>query len=80
MMEFGAELSEIYGELYELEISKPKKSMDAINDAASKCIENADLFTKIVYNKTDPEDKFEYINTMLNLELSAASKLTKYIT
>jgi len=25
MMEFGAELSDIYGDLYEIEIKKPKK-------------------------------------------------------
>lgn len=80
MMEFGAELSDIYGDLYELEILKPKKSMDTINDLASKCIENANTFTGLVYKKDDPADKYEYYNTMLNLELSVASKLTKYIT
>ena len=27
MLEFGAELSDIYGELYELELTRPQKSM-----------------------------------------------------
>ena len=34
MMEFGAELSDVYGDMYELEIKKPKKSMQGINEAA----------------------------------------------
>ena len=80
MMEFGAELSDIYGELYELEIKKPTKKMEDINKMASKCIENADVFTSIIYKKEDKEDKFEYFHTMLNLELSKASKLTKWLT
>ena len=33
-----------------------------------------------MYSKEDPEDKFAYHRTMLNLELSTASKLTKWIT
>jgi hypothetical protein len=32
-----------------------------------------------VYTKEDQE-KFEYVVTMLNLELSVASKLTKWLT
>merc|ERR550514_188997 len=80
MMEFGAELSDIYGDLYELELKKPTKSMDSINQLAEKVIENANIFTGIVYKKDDPSDKFEYYTTMLNLELSVASKLTKWIT
>ena len=79
MMEFGAELADIYGDLYEIEIKKPKKSMDRINDIATKAMKNANEFTKIVYTK-EPEEKFEYVQTMLNLELSVASKLTKWFT
>ena len=79
MMEFGAELSDIYGDLYEIEFKKPKKSMDNINIIAQKAITNANVFTSIVYGKEDIE-KFEYLTTMLNLELSVASKLTKWFT
>lgn len=79
-MEFGAELSDIYGDLYELEVQKPKKNAEMMNSTAAKCIENAHIFTSIVYKKDDDAEKFEYITSMLNLELSAASKLTKYIT
>lgn len=79
MMEFGAELADIYGDLYEFEISKPKKSMEDINRIASKLIENANAFTSLAYTKEDSE-KFEYLTTMLNLELSVASKLTKWFT
>ena len=80
MMEFGAELSDIYGDLYELEVAKPKKNAGVMNSMAAKCIENAHVFTDIVYKKEDAEEKFEYLTSMLNLELSAASKLTKFIT
>ena len=80
MMEFGAELSDIYSDLYELELRKPQKSMDRLNEMAQKCKENSDIFTKICYAKDDPAEKFEYLTTMLNLELSSASKLTKWIT
>ena len=79
-MEFGAELSDIYGDLYELEVLKAKKNANMMNSTAAKCIENAHIFTAIVYKKEDPEDKFEYLSSMLNLELSSASKLTKFIT
>ena len=41
---------------------------------------NGTVFTNIVYGKEDPAEKFEYVNTMLNLELNAGSKLTKIIT
>ena len=30
MLEFGAELADIYSEMYELEVKKPKKSMSII--------------------------------------------------
>jgi hypothetical protein len=80
MMEFGAELADIYSELYELEIKKTKKSMTNINRLASKCIENSYYFTDIVYKKEDKAEKFEYVSTILNLELSVASKLTKWFT
>jgi len=33
-----------------------------------------------VYKKEDPQEKFEYLTTMLNLELTVCSKLTKWIT
>jgi hypothetical protein len=33
-----------------------------------------------VYKKEDPLEKFEYLTTMLNLELTVCSKLTKWIT
>jgi len=79
-MEFGAELSDIYGDLYELEVQKTKKSAEMMNSTAAKCIENAHIFTSIVYKKDDLADKFEYLTSMLNLELAAASKLTKFIT
>ena len=79
-MEFTAELADIYGDLYELEVNKAKKSAERLNELASKSIENGSTFTSIVYKKDDPADKFEYLTTMLNLELSSASKLTKYIT
>ena len=80
MMEFGADLADSYGDIYEIEINKDKKSMNRINEIASKCIENANLFTGIVYGKEDKDDKFEYVIPMLNNELSVASKLTKWIT
>ena len=80
MMEFGAELSDIYGELYEIELKKPKKKMEDLNKYAEKCIQNSDVFTSIIYKKDDLDDKFEYFYTMLNLELSKASKLTKWLT
>ena len=54
--------------------------MDRLNEMAQKCKENSDIFTKICYAKDDPAEKFEYLTTMLNLELSSASKLTKWIT
>jgi hypothetical protein len=38
MMEFGAELSDIFGDLYEIEIKKPKKDANQINKIAEKCI------------------------------------------
>jgi hypothetical protein len=38
MMEFGAELSDIYGDLYEIEIKKAKKDANSINSIAQKCI------------------------------------------
>ena len=79
MMEFGAEIADIYGDLYEIEINKQKKSMDKINDIATKMIKNANAFTSIAYTKEDQE-KFEYVVTILNLELSVASKLTKWFT
>ena len=59
MMEFGAELSEIYSDLYDLEWRKKKKSLEAINTAAKKSIENADAFTSIIYKKDDPAEKYE---------------------
>ncbi len=60
-MEFSAELSDIYGELYEIEIKKAKKDIAQINNFSLKCIENSNIFTSIVYKKDDPSDKFEYI-------------------
>lgn len=80
MMEFGADLADAYGDLYELYIAKDIKNMDEINNAAAKCIENANMFTSIVYTKDDPEDKFEYMIPMLNNELSVTSKLSKWFT
>ena len=80
MMEFGSELSEIYSDLYDLELRKKKKSLEAILAAANKSIENSNTFTSIIYQKDDPNDKFEYVTSMLNLELSVTSKLTKWIT
>ena len=79
-MEFGADLADAYGDVYELHLAKDKKNMNDINDAATKCIENANIFTSIVYPKDDPEDKFEYIIPMLNNELSVTSKLSKWLT
>jgi len=80
MLEFGAELSDIYGELYELELKKKQKSMEKLNSHALKSIQNGNIFTSIIYKKDDPSEKFEYVTTMLNLELNAGSKLTKFIT
>lgn len=80
MLEFGAELADIYSEMYELEVKKPKKSMSSINRVASKCIENSFYFTDIIYKKEDKSEKFEYAQSILNLELSVASKLTKWFT
>ena len=80
MMEFGADLADSYGDLYEIEINKDKKNLEEINRVAAKCIENANLFTSIVYTKDDKEDKFEYVIPMLNNELSVASKLSKWIS
>ena len=79
-MEFAAELADIYSAVYELEIEKPKKNVAEINRLAEKTISNGNAFTKIVYAKEDPEDKFAYHRTMLNLELSSGSKLSKWIT
>ena len=80
MMEFGAELSDIYNDLYKIEINKKKKNINRINELAMKSIENGNVFTDIIYTKDDPEEIFEYVQTMLNLELNTASKLTKIIT
>lgn len=80
MMEFGAELAEIYGDIYELEWRKKKKNLEAINHAAKKSIENANAFTSIIYKKDDPSEKYEYVASMLNLELGVTSKLTKWVT
>jgi len=80
MMEFGADLADSYGDLYDCELAKDKKNLQEINRVAAKCIENANLFTSIVYGKEDKEDKFEYVIPMLNHELSVASKLSKWIT
>jgi len=33
-MEFSAELADVYGDIYELEMRKPKKSMETINSVA----------------------------------------------
>ena len=54
--------------------------MDDILRAAKKSIENSNVFTSIIYQKDDPSDKFEYATSMLNLELSVTSKLTKWWT
>jgi hypothetical protein len=51
MMEFGAELSDIYGDLYELEIQKPKKNAARMNEVCWKSIQNGSIFTAIVYSK-----------------------------
>ena len=80
MLEFAAELADIYSELYELELKKPKKSMSTINRIASKCIENSYFFVDTIYKKEDKSEKFEYAQSILNLELSVASKLTKWMT
>lgn len=80
MMEFGAELSEIYSDIYDIEWRKKKKSLQAIHAAAKMSIENANSFTTIIYKKDDPADKYEYVPSMLNLELSVTSKLTKWVT
>ena len=80
MLEFGAELSDIYAEVYELELQREKKNLKKLNQLAMKSIQNGSVFTDIIYKKDDPEEKFEYIQTMLNLELNTGSKLTKYIT
>ena len=80
MMEFGAELSEIYSDIYDLELRKEKKNVVDINAAAQQSIDNANVFTSIIYKKDDPADKFEYATSMLNLELSVTSKLTKWLT
>lgn len=79
MMEFGAELSDAYSDLYEYELKKEKKSAEKLNEYALKSIKNGDVFTGIVYKKEDQSDKFEYVQTMLNLELNKASKLSKLI-
>jgi len=76
MMEFGAELADIYSDQYDIEKRKPKKSFEAINLVGKKSIENADRFTSIIYKKDDPADKFEYLTAMLNLELAVCQKLT----
>ena len=78
-MEFGAELSDAYSDLYEYELKKAKKSAEKLNEYALKSIKNGDAFTSIVYKKEDQADKFEYVSTMLNLELNKASKLSKLI-
>uniref|UniRef100_A0A7S3CST0 KIF-binding protein n=1 Tax=Strombidium rassoulzadegani TaxID=1082188 RepID=A0A7S3CST0_9SPIT len=80
LMEFGAELSEIYGELYEIELRKPRKAAVRLNELAAKSMENAALFTQPVYARPEDADRFDYFPTVLNLELSGASKLTKWIT
>ena len=41
---------------------------------------NGNIFTDILYKKEDPEERFEYVQTMLNLELNSGSKYTKLIT
>ena len=54
MMEFGAELSDIYSDLYELEIKKKIKNMHRMNEICVKSIYNGNVFTSIVYKKDDP--------------------------
>lgn len=80
MMEFGAELADIYSDLFEIACKTPKKVGISQLDLATKCIDNGNIFTSIVYKKEDKSDKFEYLTTMLNLELSSASKMTKLYT
>ena len=82
MLEFTAELSEIYSELYEIQIHKAKGKLNKqeINVLATKAIENGDYFVNIILGKKDdPDQMYEYLNTILNLELASASKLTKWI-
>ena len=79
-MEFAAELADIYGEVYELELLKPRKNAAELNRLAEKSMKNGRYFCDIIYKKDDPEDKFAYHQAMLNLELSIGSKLTKVIT
>ena len=59
-MEFAAELADIYGELYELEMKKPKKDMNELNRLADKSIKNGRYFCDIIYKKDVPDDKFAY--------------------
>ena len=60
-MEFGAELADIYSDLYEYELKKPTKNGVELNSVAAKCTQNGNVFTSIVYKKHDDEDKYEYI-------------------
>jgi hypothetical protein len=53
--------------------------MEKLNEYSTKLIKNSNEFTKVVYTKEDLE-KYEYVTTMLNLELNVASKLTKWFT
>ena len=80
MLEFAAELAEVYSDLYELCLKKPKKTIKEINALAEKSIKNSTFFTTAIHAKDDPADKFEYFQSMLNLELGVASKLTKWFT
>jgi hypothetical protein len=79
-MEFAHELADIYGDLYEEEVSKAKKSGTQIRNFASKAIENARFFTQAIYSKEDLEDKFDYFSAVLNLEFIVVDKLTKWYT
>ena len=80
MLEFGAELSDIYSDIYELELQKKTPNFKKIIQYGQKSIQNGDVFLSIIYAKEDPQEKFEYVQTMLNLELNAGSKLTKQPT
>ena len=82
LQEMSAELSEIYSNKFDL-IYEPiqqgikkltKKSKEECNEACWKSIEHSKFVCETIYKS---EDKFEYVQPILNMELQAASRLTK---
>jgi len=84
MQEFAVELTDCYSCLFDLQledlqsgrVKKSKKAYEKLNKQARLCIENTKYVTDIVYKS---DDKFDYLQAVLNMELQSATKWTKII-